>query len=112
MVVADLAAVNDTGNVPVKRRNGKRHDGRCHIAQSGNTVFHVLRQIIGVGTGIGQKLLFVECLGVVQYLLGGVAIEPVPVTLEGSQVVELGRLGGFLLFFHLLDNSRLRAAGG
>ena len=47
-----------------------------------------------------------------KHLLGGVAKEPVPVTLERSQVVELGRLGGFLLFLHLLDNSRLRAAGG
>ena len=112
MVVADLAAVNDTGNVPVKSRNGKRHNGRCHVAQSGNGVFHILRQIIGVGTGIGQKLLFVKGLCVVQNLLGGVAKEPVPDTLERSQVVELGRLGGFLLFLHLLDNSRLRAAGG
>ena len=49
-------------------------------------------QIPAVRAGIGQQLLFIERLGVVQGLLGRVAEYPVCLPLQGGQVVQLGRL--------------------
>ena len=58
----------------------------------GGGLRHVAGQIPAVCAGIGQQLLFVERLGVVQGLLGCVTEYPVCLPLQGGQVVQLGRL--------------------
>ena len=62
---------------------------------------HIRGQIPAVSTGIGQQLLFVEGLCIVQGLLGRVAKDTVCFPLQGGQVIELG---GILLL--LLPDSR------
>ena len=52
---------------------------------------HINRQIPAVRPGIGQQLLLVQRLCVVQGLLGRVTEHPVCLPLQGGQVVELGR---------------------
>ena len=61
---------------------------------------------------VGQKLLFIEGLRIVQYLLGRVAQQPVPIPLQGGEVIQTGRLRGFLLSLHAADNGSLALTGG
>ena len=89
-----------------KRQAGNRSLQKLRHCGSG-----VLRQIIGIGTGIGQQLLFIEGLGIVQHLLGGVAKQPVSIPLEGSQIIQLRRAGSTLLFLHTLDSGVLACTG-
>ena len=102
MVVVYLGTVHHTGGVHAGKRDAKRQGGGSRLTQSGEHIFHILRQIVGIRAGICQKFFLIQRLGVIQNLLGRVAKEPVAVPLKGSQVVQLRRLGGFLLFRHLL----------
>ena len=52
---------------------------------------HIAGQIPAVRPGVGQQLLLVQRLCVVQGLLGRVTEHPVCLPLQGGQVVELGR---------------------
>ena len=82
MVVGDLLVVHDLlrmdGSV-IHAFCGKGLEGHTH--QLGQTGSHVVSQEPAVGTGIGDELLFVEVLGVIQGLLCRVAQLPVGVTL-------------------------------
>ena len=98
VVVGYLPIVHQQGHIreelpaPVKGR----HLGR-QVEDRRSGLRHVGGQIPAVRPGIGQQLLLVQRLRVVQRLLGRVAEQAVGLPLEGGQVVELGRRL-FLLF--------------
>ena len=52
-----------------------------------------------VGTGVGYQLLFIKGLGVIEGLLRRIAQQSVGIPLERCQVIESGRMFGFLLSF-------------
>ena len=106
MVVGDFGAVAYLGG-----QNGVRHshpaDLRRRSRQSRNRPFHIGGQIPAVGAGIGAELLFIQCLEIVQGLLGRVAKLPVGIPLEGCQVIEGRRLFRFFFLLHSLDQGGL-----
>ena len=53
--------------------------------------------------GIGQQLLFIEALGVVEGLLRRVSEQAVCLTLQGGKVIELWRLFRLFLLLHTFD---------
>ena len=91
MVVGYLLVVHQRQNIREKLRAGVegRHPRR-QMQDHGGGLRHVFGQISAVRPGIGQQLLFIERLGVVQGLLGRVAEYPVCLPLQGGQVVQLG----------------------
>ena len=97
VVVGYLLVVHQRQNIGEKVRAGIEGRHPCRQMQDhGGGLRHVARQIPAVRPGIGQQLLFVERLGVVQGLLGRVTEYPVYLPLQGGQVVQLGWL--FRLF--------------
>ena len=110
MVVGDFGAVADLGG-----QNGVLHshpaDLRRRSRQSRNRPFHIGGQIPAVGAGIGAELLFIQCLEIVQGLLGRVAKLPVGVPLESRQIIEGRRLFRFFFLLHGLDQGGLAFAG-
>ncbi len=66
------------------------HDARRRL-------LHVIGEEAAVRPGVGQQALFIQRLGVVKGLLGGEAEKSVGLPLQSGEVVELGRLFGFLL---------------
>ena len=110
MVVGDFGAVAYLGG-----QNGVRHshpaDLRRRSRQSRNRPFHIGGQIPAVGAGIGAELLFIQCLEIVQGLLGRVAKLPVGIPLEGCQVIEGRRFFRFFFLLHSLDQGGLAFAG-
>ena len=93
VVVGYRLVVHQRQNIREKLRAGVegRHPRR-QMQDHGGGLRHVAGQIPAVRAGIGQQLLFIERLGVVQGLLGRVAEHPVCLPLQGGQVVQLGRL--------------------
>ena len=93
MVVGYLLVVHQRQNIGEKLRAGVegRHPRR-QMQDHGGGLRHVAGQIPAVRAGIGQQLLFIERLGVVQGLFGRVAEYPVCLPLQGGQVVQFGRL--------------------
>ena len=67
-------------------------------------LFHVGSDVIAVRSRIGQQPLFVQGLGIIKGLLGSKAVNAVGFPLQGSKVIELRRLYGFLLFFQRSTN--------
>ena len=112
VVVGYLPIVHQKGYIreelptPVKGR----HLGR-QVEDRRSGLRHIGGQIPAVRPGIGQQLLLVEGLRVVQRLFCRVAEHPVCLPLEGGQVVELGRRL-FLLFTGDGSADRLRAGTG
>ena len=97
MVVGYLLVVHQRQNIREKLQAGV--EGRhpyCQMQYNGGGLRHVAGQIPAVCAGIGQQLLFIERLGVVQGLLSRVAEHPVCLPLQGGQVVQFGR---FLCLF-------------
>ena len=93
MVIGYLLVVHQRRNIGEKLRAGVEGRHPCRQMQDhGGGLRHVARQIPAVRAGIGQQLLFIERLGVVQGLLGRVAKHPVCLPLQGGQVVQFGRL--------------------
>ena len=93
MVVGYLLVVHQRQNIGEKLRAGVEGHHSCRQMQDhGGGLRHVAGQIPAVRTGIGQQLLFIKRLGVVQGLLGRVAEHPVCLPLQGGQVVQLGWL--------------------
>ena len=93
MVVRYLLVVHQRQNIREKLRASVEGRYPCRQMQNhGGGLRHVARQIPAVRAGIGQQLLFIERLGVVQGLLGRVAEHPVCLPLQGGQVVQFGRL--------------------
>ena len=68
---------------------------RRQMDHTGGRFRHIGGQMPAVRAGIGQQLFFVEALSVVKGLLRRVAKQPVCLTLQGGEVIELRRL--FLL---------------
>ena len=101
MVVGYLLVVHQRQGIREKLRAGVegRHPRR-QMQDHGGGFRHVNRQIPAVRAGIGQQLLFIERLGVVQSLLGRVAEHPVRLPLQGGQVVQLGGLLRLFLPHH------------
>ena len=97
VVVGYLLVVHQRQNIGEKLRAGVEGRHPCRQMQDhGGGLRHIAGQIPAVRAGIGQQLLFIERLGVVQGLLGRVAEHPVCLPLQGGQVVQFGRL--FCLF--------------
>ena len=97
VVVGHLFIVDDLTSIDGEIQTRRVRKGFLHFFhQFRQHIFHVAGQILTVRAGISQELLFIEGLHVLQRLLGGVAKHSVGVTLQGGQVVELGRLFGFL----------------
>ena len=111
VVVADLS-----GKLPGMTGQGKPRGKwkRCRRISSQLTRFlrHALRQIPAVRSRVGQQLLFIQGLRVVQRLLRGVAEQTVGVALERGQVVEPGRLFPAFAGFHRYDPCFLATAQG
>ena len=93
VVVGYLLVVHQRQNIGKKLRAGLEGRHPCRQMQDhGGGLRHVASQIPAVRAGIGQQLLFIKRLGVVQGLLGRVAEQPVCLSLQGGQVIQLGRL--------------------
>ena len=111
VVVGNLGAVDDTPDL--RRKLRALHKGK-HRQQRRNKVGcrlrHILGEIIAVGTGIGQKTLFIQALRIVKGLLGGKAINAVGFPLQQGKVKELRRQRGFLLLFERNANGLRRFA--
>lgn len=75
----------------------KRRQLCRQMDHTGRRFRHVRGQIPAVRAGIGQQLLFVEALGVVNGLLRCVSEQAVCLPLQGGEIIELRRLF-FLLF--------------
>ena len=93
VMVRYLLVVHQRQNIGEKLRAGI--EGRhpcCQMQNHGGGLRHVAGQIPAVRAGIGQQLLFIERLGVVQGLLGRVTEHPVRLPLQGGQVVQFGRV--------------------
>ena len=92
VVVGYPLVVHQRRNIWEKLRAGIEGRYPCRQMQDhGGGLRHIARQIPAVRAGIGQQLLFIERLGVVQGLLGRVAEHPICLPLQGGQVVQLGR---------------------
>ena len=98
MVVADLFAVDDLFCVDGDFA-GHTEVGGGLTNQVRQARLHILGQIPAVGAGVGYQLLFIEGLGVIEGLLRRIAQQSVGIPLEGCQVIEGGRMFGFLLSF-------------
>ena len=112
MVIGHFLVIDDLGRIANKfHTSGK---GQCpsgepdQLRQAGR---HIRSQIAAVRPGIGAELLFIQVLQVVQGLLSGVSQQPVGVPLERGQVIEGGRLLGFVLALHLFHRSSRTLAG-
>ena len=93
MVVRHLLVIHQRRNIGEKLRADVEGRHPCRQMQDHRGgLRHVAGQIPAVCAGIGQQLLFIERLSVVQGLFGRVAEHPVCLPLQGGQVVQLGRL--------------------
>ena len=90
----------------------ERHGVGDQIHQHRQPLGHVGSQVAAVGPGIGAELLFIEVLQVVQCLLRSEAQQSIGVPLECCQVVEGGRLLGFVLALHLFHRGGRTLTGG
>ena len=113
MVVGHFFVVDDrTGITGNGDPFAKRHGVGNQIDQHRQSLRHIRSQIAAVRAGIGAELLFVQILEVVQGLLGRISQQSVGIPLEGSQVIEGGRLFQFVAAFHLFDRHIRTLAGG
>ena len=112
MVVGHFLVVDDRRRIA---GNGdafaERHGVGDQIHQHRQALGHVGGQVAAVRPGIGAELLFIEVLQIVQRLLRREPQQAVGVPLEGGEVIEGGRLLGFVLALHLFDRHRAALAG-
>ena len=111
-MVGDLAAVDDLLHMDGNRLlHGKRPARVRHQSRKGSR--HILRQKAAVRAGVGDEPFFVKTLGIIQGLLCRKSQKTVCIPLQCCKVIELRRVFGFLLAFHLLhcDTSLLSAFG-
>ena len=112
MVVGHLLVIHQQSHIreelpaPVKGR----HLGR-QVEDRRSGLRHISGQIPAVRPGVGQQLLLIEGLRVVQRLFRRIAEDTVGFPLQGGQVVEPGRRL-FLLFTGDGSADRLRAGTG
>ena len=59
MVVTHFGVVCHTGGVHAGNRHRKGQGRNDRLTQSGESIPHVLRQIIGIRAGIGQQFLLI-----------------------------------------------------
>ena len=112
MVVGDLAAVDDLLHMDGKRLfHSKRPARICHQPRKGCR--HILRQKPAVCAGVGDEPFFVKALGIIQGLLCRKSQQTVCIPLQCGKVIELRRILGLFLAFHLLyrDTPLLSAFG-
>ena len=112
MVVGHLGAVRHLGGVhresqPLHTVQRPGHS----LAQRGQAVRHILRQIAAVRPGVGGQPLLVKALQIVKGFLGGVAEQPVGFPLEGGQVIQLGGPLCPLRLFHACHRDGCAQAG-
>ena len=89
-MVADLAAVKDRRRVDwvcMQGIAGEMNLPRNRTDQRGQHLPHIIRQVPAVGPGVGDQLLFIEALGIVQSLLGCEAEHSVSIALQAGQIV-------------------------
>ena len=106
LVVDNLGSI--AGDLHTSGKGQRPSSEPDQLRQAGR---HIRSQVTAVRPGIGAELLFIQVLQVIQGLLGGVSQQPVGVSLECSQVIEGGRLLGFVLALHLFHRSSRILAG-
>ena len=112
VVVGYLLVIHQRRNIGEKLRAGIEGRHPCRQMQyNRGSLRHVNRQIPAVRAGIGQQLLFIERLGVVQGLLGRVAEHPVCLPLQGGQVIQFGRFLHLFLPHHGYAHGPLPVTG-
>ena len=111
MVIRDLLGITEL--LPIDFiRNGQVADAGGPQKNLFHTGQHIVRQISAVRSGVGTELLFIECLQIIQCLLGRIPQQAVGFPLQVGQIIQ--RRGGLFLFLlaNLFDNSgALRFAG-
>ncbi len=81
MMIADLMAVQDTIRICRQGLHEAEFVPQL-LCQTFRAVAHFIRQIPAVGTGIGDQLLLIKALGIIQGLLGGESIIAVGIPLQ------------------------------
>ena len=90
MVIRDLRIVCDTPEVgSIAQAVESRHLPAHNSDDLTDGAFHVIRDELTVGAGIGKQLLFIEGLHLIEGLLCREAVIPVGFPLQGGQIVEL-----------------------
>ena len=112
MVIRHLGVIDnrfnaDCGFKAICKRQYATNSG----SQLGQPGCHVMRQIPAVGSRIGQQLLFIQSLGVVERLLRREAVELVRVPLQAGQVIQRRRVLVALRMLHRLHDRRAVIAG-
>ena len=111
MVVRDLFRITELFPIDFIR-NGQIADARGPQKNLFHTGQHIVRQIPAVRSGVGTELLFIECLQIIQCLLGRIPQQAVGFPLQAGQVIQ--RRGGFflLLLTNLFDNGGICCLAG
>lgn len=110
-MICHLAIVDDPFGVHRQiqpRSEGKRTRNRLN--EIGKRYCHIAGQKTAVRARVGQQTLFVQCLRIIQRLLGCIAKETVGFTLQGGQIVQRGRLFCFSLLIDVLYDSGFQIA--
>ena len=107
VVVADLAAVDYHRKIVSIHHIGKRQNPRKTLEQCWQAAFHLLGQEVTVRSGVGQQLLFIQSLCIIQSLLGGISQESIRLPLQQGQIKEFWRFFFFLFVYHRLHDCGL-----
>ena len=109
-VVADFAVIHNPFGMQVQFQGGCERQRTAHAgSQFRQFLLHVLRQIPAVRARVGQQLLLVQTLGVIQRLLGSEAKQPVGILLKRGQIIQQRRMLAALPACNLLHHCIRRA---
>lgn len=92
-MIRHLAIVDDLFGIHSQIQ--PRSKGKCirnRLNEIGKRRRHIAGQKTAVRARVGQQALFVQCLRIIQRLLGGIAKQTVGFTLQGGQIIQRGRL--------------------
>ena len=104
-VVADFAVIHNPFGMRVQFQGGCERQRTAHAgSQFRQFLLHVLRQIPAVRARVGQQLLLVQALGVIQRLLGSKAEQPVGILLKCGQIIQQRRIFAALPARNLLHH--------
>ena len=110
MMSCDLAIVDDRLEIRFGNRSKPKVFADCRNECIGG-LFHIVRQVLRIGTGIGDQFLLIEGLHIVEGLLCRVAELFVCFTLQRGQVEKLWSRYALDLFLHIGYGCGLAAAG-
>ena len=93
MVVGNLLVINHRAGVHGNRNLDEWQFRSGQVYELRQSFGHVLGQETRVRPRVGDKLLLIQALRVIQRLLGGEPEKPVGFALERGEIVELRRRG-------------------